>query len=156
MTNSKLYSQPILQVVYDNSEISERGKLRYAKEGDAGLDLCYYGSEPLSVAPGEHIDVPSGIRIKMPDGYVGLIRCRSSTFSKRGLFVVHNTIDSGYTGPLFTTIWNPGLKGSDPKIIQPWDRISQLILVPYLTAKIIRVSELPKTQRGETGFGSTD
>lgn len=151
-----LFGNPTVLVKYDNQEVEMRAQLRYAKEGDAGLDLYNASGEEIEIKPGESKEVPAGVRLKIPDGYVGFIRCRSSSFSKRGLFVVHNTIDSGYVGPMFTTVWYPGLNGwREPQIIKPWERLSQIIVVPYLFAEIYTTQNLPKTQRGDTGFGST-
>lgn len=159
-----LFGSPAVLVKYDYDPNDDRlaehlgvsPELKYAKPGDAGLDLYYYGTTPIILKPGESTNVPSGLSVKIPEGYVGLLRCRSSTFTKRGLFVVHNTIDSGYTGAMWTTVWYPGLNGSqDHAIIQPWERLSQILVVPYLEAGIIEVSKMPTTERGNSGFGSS-
>lgn len=144
--------------IYDMAKAicPDNGRLKYAKPGDAGLDLYYAGDKDLIIKPGESLEVPAGLSLKIPDGYVGLLRCRSSTFTKRGLFVVHNTIDSGYVGCMFTTVWYPGLNNKqDPEIIKPWERLSQIIIVPYLFAEILPRLELPETARGISGFGSS-
>lgn len=159
-----LYSEPEVLVKYDydpmlKSAVKALGYapiLRYAKAGDGGIDLYYCGEKQIVLNVGESINVPAGLSIKIPDGYVGLIRGRSSTFTRRGLFVVHNTIDSGYTGPLFSTVWCPGLNGKrEAEVINPWERLSQIIIVPYLNTKIRQVDELPVTLRASSGFGSS-
>ena len=147
---------PKLLVKYDSPAIEAKAKLHYAKDGDAGLDLGNASGRPIKIEPGESIEVPTGLSLKIPDGYVGLIRCRSSAFAKRGLFVVHNSIDQGYVGPMFIHVWHPGIKGRDlPQVIEPWDRLGQIIIVPYLSATIVSVDTLPETVRGSSGFGSS-
>lgn len=134
-----------------------------AKPGDAGIDLHNAGG-PIRVEPGCSVQVPAGVAVKVPEGWVGFIKSRSSTFFKRGLFVIEGVIDSGYTGPLYSFVWNPGLNGRREAIeIQPWERLSQLVVVPHLPYHgdadegegICRVEQLPDTVRGGTGFGST-
>lgn len=122
--------------------------------GDAGFDLYNAGPE-IELHPGCHVSVPTNVSVKIPDGYVGLILARSSTFTKLQVFVVQGVIDSGYTGELFTIAWHPGLTHSRPTKINPGDRISQLVVVPYFYGSVREVKELPITNRGSAGFGST-
>jgi dUTP pyrophosphatase len=129
---------------------------RPAKMGDAGLDLCNATGTQVVVPPYGSQQVPAGIAVKVPEGYVGIIKARSSAFVKKGIFVVEGVIDSGYVGPLFVIAWNPCLNNRvQPVIIEPWERIAQLILFPVMSPMAKVVKELPETQRGETGFGST-
>ncbi len=145
-----------LLVKYHSPEIARRANLKYAKRGDAGLDLYNASGKEMYVMPGTSVEVPAGISVKIPDGYVGLLRCRSSTFARRGLFVVHGTIDSGYVGPLFTHVWHPRLNSNDDVVvIRPWERLSQLIIVPYLQVNIVTTDDMPTTERGQSGFGSS-
>lgn len=151
-----LYGNPKILVKYCTQDVAQYAKVRYAKNGDAGLDLYNASNSEITINVGESVEVNAGLCVKIPSGYVGLLRCRSSTFAKRGLFVVHNTIDSGYTGIMFTHVWNPGLNGQrGPQIIKPWERLSQLVIVPYLSTSIACVDKLPETERGTSGFGST-
>lgn len=144
-----------LLIQYHNKETEDHAKLKFARDGDAGLDLYNSGDE-TTIHPGTTLEIPAGLNLKIPDGYVGLIRNRSSTFAKRGLFVVHNTIDSGYIGPMFVHVWHPGLEGFNrPVIIKKWDRLGQLVIVPYLMPSIKIVDKFPSTERGTKGFGST-
>lgn len=137
-------------------EAAQKIKVMQAKPGDAGIDLyaCFAGV--LHIAPGHTGVVPCGIAVKVPDGCVGFMKARSSTVRQHGLMVVENTIDSGYTGPLFVTLYNPGLDGrTSPVVIKPWDRLVQLVVVPYYQCQPVRVEQMPKTDRGSTGYGST-
>ncbi|KKM69020.1 hypothetical protein LCGC14_1455080, partial [marine sediment metagenome] len=142
------------QKVYD-SLIVEKANFNKALKGDAGFDLFNATNETLTVAPYQSIQVNAGIRVKIPDGYCGLIRARSSTFFKKKLFVVSGLIDNGYTGPIFSFIWHPNLEHIDrPVLIKPWESLSQLIIV---SSPILNVIEgiMPETVRGDRGFGST-
>lgn len=147
-------------VRYDVPEVKDRCPLRPAKPGDAGLDLCNAGPA-LTLFPGQAVNVPSGVSIKVPDGWVGFVKARSSLFLNRGLFVVENVIDSGYTGPMFMITWNPGVfqpgQDSMPASIKidAWERIAQLVVVPHKSSQPVHVQCMPKTARGDTGFGST-
>lgn len=145
-----------LQVKYYNDEVKEKAPLKKAMDGDAGLDLYNASGEQLIVTPQKSLMVPNGISVKIPDGFCGFIRSRSSTFKKRGLFIVHGLIDSGYTGMLFTFVWHPNLNNvCRPIIIEPWERLSQLIVLPIPQLTIQTVDVLPETKRGSKGFGST-
>lgn len=145
-----------LQVVYEDARFAEKISVSPARPGDCGIDLFNATSLPLVVPPRVSIEVPAGIRVKIPDGYCGFIRPRSSTFHRRRLFVIEGIIDSGYTGPLFTHVWNPALNGYDqPIVIEPWERLGQLIVLPVPVIDVRVVSALPATARGASGFGST-
>jgi len=145
-----------LQVKYDNEEVREKAELRKALPGDAGLDLYNASGGQLIVTPYKSIMVTAGISIKLPSHCCALVYPRSSAFKKRGLFVVPGLIDSGYTGPIFTFVWHPNLNEMyRPIIIEPWERLSQLIVLPIPQLTIQTVDELPETERGIKGFGST-
>ena len=119
--------------------------------GDAGFDLIV--SQYTIIRGGETVDVSHGCRIKIPDWCWGMIRPRSSTWAKRGLIVRPGVIDSGYTGPLYIGVHNPG---DEEVILVSGERVAQLILIPRLCdVTFTRVWELPKTDRGDKGFGST-
>lgn len=145
-----------LEVKYENDEVKEKAPLKKAIEGDAGLDLYNASKERLIVTPQKSLMVPAGISIKLPDTCCALVYPRSSTFKNRGLFVIPGLIDGGFTGPIFTLVWHPNLNEIfRPIIIEPWERLSQLIVLPIPQLIIKEVSELPKTERGSKGFGST-
>lgn len=117
---------------------------------DAGLDL--YITDPIVLPPRQFMDLPTGWSIKIPDGYWGSVKARSSTFFKRGLIVHEGTIDSGYTGKLNIGVYNP----QDEAIrLETGDRIAQIVLIPLVIFPCRVVDELPRTVRGPEGFGST-
>lgn len=126
-----------------------------AKSGDVGYDLKAWietDNGEFVVNPQKMVNIRTGVYFKLPTGYWGDIRPRSSTFSKRKLFVMGGTIDEGYTGEISIFIWNPTL---EPHAIKNGDRLAQLVLAPRFTPKIRMVEDLPVTERGGTGFGST-
>lgn len=123
---------------------------------DAGLDL--YIMDDIKIWKGEFKDIDTGWAVKIHDGFWGSVKARSSTFFKRGLIIHEGTIDSGYTGKLSIGVYNPGTttpEGSDYILLQTGDRIAQLVIMPLFTPTVYVVNELPKTSRGEGGFGST-
>ena len=145
-----------LEIKYDSDEVESKAPFKIAMDGDAGIDLYNASGETLTVAPNKSMMVPAGISIKLPEGCCALVYPRSSTFRKRGLFVVPGLIDSGYTGQIFSYIWHPNLDDVyRPILIEPWERLSQLIILPIIQPIIKVVNELPKTERGSKGFGST-
>ena len=124
----------------------------YAKPGDAGADL---GSvESLVLASGQRKLVKTGVKIALPDGYVGLVHPRSGLAAKHGITVLNTpgTIDSGYRGEIMVILFN---SGQDDFEIQVGDRIAQLVIQEYVRAEFLRVQELPESDRSETGFGSS-
>jgi len=148
-------SNPQIIVQYDNDEVRDRAEFSKALKGDAGFDLFNATDETLTLAPYQSIQVNAGIRVKIPDGFCGLVRARSSTFFKKKLFVVGGLIDSGYTGPIFSFVWHPNLMHIDrPVLIKPWESLSQLIIVATPVLTVVE-EEMPETVRGEKGFGST-
>lgn len=124
----------------------------YAKPGDAGADLR--STESLTLAPGQRALVKTGVRIAMPDGYVGLVHPRSGLAAKHGITVLNTpgTVDAGYRGELMVTLINT----SDEEFqITRGDRIAQLLFQRVERANFHPVTELPESARGETGFGSS-
>lgn len=147
--------EPNIIVQYKNDEVREKAKFRKAVDGDAGFDLFNATNETITLAPYHSVQVDAGIRIKIPRGFCGLLRARSSTFFKKKLFVVGGLIDSGYVGQIYTFVWNPNLSEIDrPVLIKPWESLSQLIIVPCPVIGVME-GEMPNTERGERGFGST-
>jgi dUTP pyrophosphatase len=158
-----------MQVKYRTPETEKRLPLQHAKPGDCGYDLGYSpdpaweppGDGTLKVFPHTFKLVPTGVSVKIPDGFFGLLCGRSSTFGKRGLFVVESRIDSGYTGELFVKVWHPAVFGGDfqappgPAVIRPWERFAQIVVLPYVSPELEIVNELPVTDRGTSGFGSS-
>ena len=124
----------------------------YAKPGDAGADLR--AAEACVIEPGHWALVPTGVSIALPNGYVGLVHPRSGTAVKHGVTVLNapGTIDAGYRGEIKVALINH----SDTKFaIQVGDRIAQLLIQRVSVANFVRVAQLPLTERGDSGFGST-
>lgn len=126
----------------------------YGTEFSAGADLYACISESISLASGETALIRTGIAMEIPAGFVGLIYARSSLAVKRGLAPANkvSVIDSDYRGELMVPIHN---HSSSEQIIEPAERIAQIIFTPYYTAGFEEVPELNVTERGTGGFGST-
>ena len=118
----------------------------YAYEGDAGLDLS--ATESCTLKPFERKAIPTKLAIAIPDGYAGLVL-------KHGISIVNapGLIDSGYRGELKVILIN--LDPIEPFAIEVGDRIAQLMIVKIPTVQLHKVDELPATERGEGGFGSS-
>lgn len=115
----------------------------------AGLDIVTLTS--VLVSPGQTVLLESGIAAAIPDGYVGLMRPRSSAFLKKGVSI-DGTIDADYRGELKVMLRN----GTNETIdIKAGERYAQLVIVPAPSVWVSEVSELPTTERGTGGFGST-
>jgi deoxyuridine 5'-triphosphate nucleotidohydrolase len=162
-----------LYIKYDQILLDKKFELKHAKPGDVGYDLPVVMSDKLKIEPHQDYyvnnherwfdippfglaEIPCGLSIKIPDGYWGNIKPRSSTGWKRRLVVYEGVIDSQYTGSLFILAENPGNK---PARIREFDKLAQLILIPKAGEHQVHsmvVPELPKTVRGDTGFGSSD
>lgn len=124
----------------------------YAKPGDAGADLR--STVSTTIAAGSRALVPTGVSIALPGGYVGLVHPRSGLAIKHGITVLNTpgTIDSGYRGEIMVILYN----SSDVDFeIAVGDRIAQLVIQSVEAAKFIAVDNLPDSDRGETGFGSS-
>lgn len=126
---------------------------RYAKPGDAGLDLL--AAEDLSLAPGERAAIPTGIAVAIPDGYAGFVHARSGRALKEGLALANapGLIDSGYRGEIKVIVVN--LDTSSTIDIRRGDKIAQLVVQEVESVELEVVAELPGSERGEGGFGST-
>lgn len=123
---------------------------KYAKDGDAGLDLtvtAYKVNEK-----GQYI-YTSDLALEIPDGYVGLLFPRSS-ICKKDLEMTNSVgvIDSNYRGPI-KSVFNPTCE--DPEIYELGERFAQLIIIPYPKIEFEEVEELSETNRGTGGYGST-
>jgi dUTP pyrophosphatase len=124
----------------------------YAKAGDAGADLR--SVEDLVIASGQRALVRTGVKIALPDGFVGLVHPRSGLALKHGVTVLNapGTIDAGYRGELMVTLYN---SGAEEFHVSKGDRIAQLLIQEVVRANFIRVETLPDSDRSETGFGSS-
>jgi dUTP pyrophosphatase len=128
----------------------------YATEGSAGMDLCAAIVNPLTLQPGERAAIPTGVAIDLPDGYEAQIRPRSGLALKHGIGMVNGpgTGDSDYVGELHAILVN---HGQEPYTFQPGERCAQMVIAPVTRVSLLVVdrSELKKTERGESGFGSS-
>ncbi|MBA2725884.1 MAG: dUTP diphosphatase [Actinobacteria bacterium] len=125
----------------------------FAREGDAGLDLL--ASEDVTLAPGERRAVATGIALAIPEGYAGFVHARSGRALKEGLAVANapGLIDSGYRGEIKVIVVN--LDPSDPIEISRGEKVAQLVIQAVVQAELDEADELPASQRGVGGFGST-
>ena len=125
----------------------------YAKPGDAGLDLR--SRVDLKLEPGMRALVPTGLAIAIPEGYVGLVHPRSGLAIKNGISMVNTpgTIDSGYRGEIAVILINHDREETFE--IKRGDRIAQLVIQQVEIAELVAVEELPTSQRGAGGFGSS-
>jgi dUTP pyrophosphatase len=125
----------------------------YAHPGDAGLDLA--SAVDAEVGPGERAMIPTGVAVAIPDGHAGLVLPRSGLASREGLTLANSPglIDAGYRGEVTCAVVN--LDRERPVSIKQGDRIAQLVIVPVEVVEPSWSEELPESQRGEGGFGST-
>lgn len=128
---------------------------QYATAGSAGLDLRALLDEPVTIAPGETILVHTGIAIHVANpGYAALILPRSGLGHKKGIVLGNlvGLIDSDYQGELMISTWN---RGNDPFVLEPFERLAQLVIVPVVQAQFNVVDDFEASARGAGGFGST-
>lgn len=121
-------------------------------QGDGGADLRARLDKPVRLYPHEIYKVPTGIAVEVPPGHVGLIQPRSGA-SSEGKLVITGTVDSNYRGEMLMTVININDEGYF--VIQPGERLAQLVIVPVYIAEFELVEELSETDRGANGFGST-
>lgn len=124
-----------------------------AYAGDAGLDLA--ACEYVELAAGERATVGTGLAVAIPEGYAGFVQPRSGLAAKHGITIVNSPglIDSGYRGELKVTLLN-----TDPResfVVEVGMRIAQLVLLEVPGVEPIEVDELPDSERGVRGFGSS-
>jgi dUTP pyrophosphatase len=121
-------------------------------DGDAGVDLASVAA--IALKAGERALVPTGIAIAIPDGYGGFVQPRSGLAAKFGITLTNSPglIDSNYRGEIKVIVQNAG--GEDFEI-GVGDRIAQLVIMPVERADFEVVDELPQSDRGEGGFGSS-
>ena len=125
---------------------------KYQTPGSAGMDL--HAVEDMEVWVGEAKVVPTGIGISVPPGHEAQIRPRSGLAANRQVTVLNSpgTIDSDYTGQLFVSTWN---RGNAPFVINPMERLAQLVVIPVAQVAFNVVDEFGASDRGVGGFGST-
>ncbi|MGH3072533.1 MAG: dUTP diphosphatase [Gaiellaceae bacterium] len=124
-----------------------------AHPGDAGLDLCALAD--VTLTPGERAVVGTGIAVAIPDGYAGLVVPRSGLAARHGLTIVNTPglVDSGYRGELKVILLNTDAR--EAFVVEPGMRIAQLVLVEAPAVRLVEVAELPESERGTAGIGSS-
>jgi len=124
-----------------------------AHPGDAGFDLR--AAVDLVLAPGERALIPTGLAVAIPDGFAGLVQPRSGLAARHGLGLVNapGLIDAGYRGEIKVIAIN--LDPREPFEVHRGDKIAQLVVYPVPATILREVSELPESERGSRGFGST-
>jgi dUTP diphosphatase len=124
-----------------------------AYPGDAGLDLA--ACERVELGPGERATVPTGLAVAIPEGYAGFVQPRSGLAARQGISVVNSPglIDSGYRGEIRVVLLNTDAEHTF--VAEPGDRIAQLVVLPIPELELVEVDELPETERGVRGFGSS-
>ena len=124
-----------------------------AYAGDAGLDLA--ACERVELAPGERALVGTGLAVAIPEGYAGFVQPRSGLAARHGLTIVNSPglVDSGYRGELRVIVLNTD--SSEPFVVEPGMRIAQLVVLPIPELELVEVDELPGSERGVRGFGSS-
>ena len=124
-----------------------------AYEGDAGLDLA--ACERVELGPGERASVGTGLTVAIPDGHAGFVQPRSGLAARHGITILNTPglIDAGYRGELKVVLLTPDR--DERFVVEPGMRIAQLVVVPVALPKPTEVSELPDSERGEKGFGSS-
>ena len=126
----------------------------YGSEYSAGADLYACAGGEITVNPHETVLVPTGLALELPVGYAGLIYARSGLATKRSLAPANKVgvVDCDYRGEVMVALHNHSAK---VQTVADGERIAQLIITPYVTAKFLEAEELSDTVRGAGGFGST-
>ncbi len=137
-----------IQRVRDNAVVPTR-----AYAGDAGLDLA--SCERVELGPGERATVATGLAVAIPDGYAGFVQPRSGLASRHGITIVNTPglVDSGYRGELKVILLNTD--ATEVFVVEPGMRIAQLVVMQVPEIDPIEVDELPESERGARGFGSS-
>lgn len=125
----------------------------YARPGDAGADL--YAAQEVTLQPGERCLVPTGVAIALPDGFAAFVHPRSGLSVRHGVGMVNapGTIDAAFRGEIKVNLINHD--PATPVTFKRGDRIAQLVVQPVSRAVFVPVTDLPGTERGDGGFGST-
>ena len=124
-----------------------------AYTGDAGFDLA--ACERIELGPGERAVVATGLAVAIPEGYAGFVQPRSGLAARDGVTIVNTPglVDSGYRGELQVILLNTDR--ARPFVVEPGMRIAQLVVLPVPEVELLEVDELPASERGVRGFGSS-
>jgi dUTP pyrophosphatase len=121
--------------------------------GDAGVDLA--SCERVELAPGERAAVGTGLAVAIPEGFAGFVQPRSGLAAGHGITIVNapGLIDAGYRGEIRVVLLNTDR--SDPFVVEPGMRIAQLVVLAVPGVELVELDELPESERGVRGFGSS-
>jgi dUTP pyrophosphatase len=124
-----------------------------AYAGDAGLDLAACDRHELG--PGERAVVGTGLAVAIPDGYAGFVQPRSGLAARDGISVLNSPglVDAGYRGEVRVVLQNTD--AARPFVVEPGMRIAQLVVLPVPELDVVEVDELPASERGVRGYGSS-
>ncbi|HEU6445302.1 MAG TPA: dUTP diphosphatase [Gaiellaceae bacterium] len=124
-----------------------------AYTGDAGLDLAACGRHELG--PGMRALVPTGLAVAIPEGHAGFVLPRSGLAARSGITIVNapGLIDAGYRGEVQVVLLNTDIE--TPFVVEPGMRIAQLVVLPVPAVGLVELDELPESERGVRGFGSS-
>jgi dUTP pyrophosphatase len=124
-----------------------------AYPGDAGLDLS--SCDRVELGPGERAVVGTGLAVAIPEGHAGYVQPRSGLAAKHGITILNapGLIDAGYRGEVRVVLHNTDLK--TPFVVEPGMRIAQLVVLPLADVEPLEVGDLPASERGVRGFGSS-
>ena len=145
-------SVEVLEVTVVNC--SDHDLPQYSTEQSAGLDLRASISESITLQPGEHRLIPTGLKIALPKGTEAQVRPRSGLAHKHGITVLNSpgTIDADYRGDVGVILIN---HGKEPFVVENGERIAQLVIARYVQLQWKPTEDLSATDRGAGGFGST-
>jgi dUTP pyrophosphatase len=137
-----------IQRLRDDAIVPER-----AYDGDAGLDLA--ACDRVELAPGERAVVGTGLAVAIPEGHAGFVQPRSGLADRHGISIVNSPglIDSGYRGEVKVILLNTDR--SQPFVVEPGMRIAQLVVLAVPELELVETDELPATERGVRGHGSS-
>ena len=126
----------------------------YGTDFAAGADLYACMDEEIRIAGGETVMIKTGIAMELPEGYAGLIYARSGLATKKGLAPANKVgvVDSDYRGEIMVSLHN---HSGETQVVEPGERVAQMIITPYIRGLFNVVDELSDTARGTGGFGST-
>lgn len=144
-----------MKIWVDYVKLSDRAVVpTKGSEGAAGYDLYAALEYPVSIAPGAVYKIPTDIAVAIPKNHFGAIFARSGMATKKGLSPANSVgvIDEDYRGNVIVALRN---YSNDVSIVEPQEKIAQLVFMPYATVKFNSVDKLSETKRGEGGFGST-
>ena len=129
-------------------------KPEYATDGSLGMDLSAAIDKPITIKKGERVLIPTGFAMQIPEGFGGFIFPRSGLSFKKGITMANcvGVIDTDYTGEVKVSTVNIS---DEDYVINPKDRIAQLVFLPVSKATFIECETLEDTDRGTGGFGST-